>query len=326
MRYSACARYGFLRYCGNVKPEPQLQYEAAVAQLGKALDLTPGMPSSADNEAEVFANAYQRARVVATLRKAGYQRDVTKVSDLIAQKEADFQVTPLPTDTLWTRQQRLLALKALPLGASAQNLTNALTATLGASFVGLRVLSLTTIDEAVANLNPTNFQALNLVGKWLQLTAPVGGPGIIGSFPQWASYGNLDPSIPDVNTLAVGDAVCMQAENSATGEVVSVLAIQTLTDGTLQFSALFTQAHDAGSTMTTSSIPRWTSTQALLLVEVTQAASINPVQRAQVDNLMQRICRGVTQWATVWDNAGALGPFKVGVTPLGTATVGATAA
>lgn len=279
------------------------------------------MPSSADNEAEVFANAYNLARANATLRKAGNQRDLSKVSDLIALKEADFQATPLPTDTLWMRQQRLLALKLAPLGASAQNLTNVLTAALGASFLGLRVLVLGG-TESVANFAPSNFQALTLVGKWLRLVAPVAGPQITADEPQWASYGNLEPTNPALDALAIGDMVTVQGENGATGEVVEVLALQLASDGTPQFQATFMQGHDTGSTVTTAPFPRWTSSQSLLLVGLTQSASMDPIVRAKVDTIMGKICRGVTQWATIYNDTGSSQPFRVGQSPLGTATVG----
>ena len=161
MRFGPFARFGFLRFVGgDEQPAPQRHYNALVAQLGKAFDLTPGLPASEDNEAEVFANAYNLARAEITLKKAGYQRDVSKVTDLIVDQEASFLVTPLPTDTLWQRQQRLLALKALNLGASAQNIRGVLQKALGSAFVGLRILTLG--SEAFADLPTSNFYLWNI--------------------------------------------------------------------------------------------------------------------------------------------------------------------
>lgn len=323
MLFSCFSRCGFLRFA-NVLPAPQRQYQALSAQLATAFDVTPGLPASEDNEAEMFANAYNLARAEVTLEKAGYQQNVSLVSDLIGLQEESFLATPLPTDTLYQRQQRLVALSALNQGATQSNISSVLLAVLGTSFVKLRVLSLSA-GEAVANLPTSNFQPLTLEGKWLQLTSPI---GITGA--RWASYGNLDPTIPlaALNPLAVGDAVTVQTECSAVAEVVTVTSVQTTAQGVPQFLATFANAHDTGATLLTSCIPRWTSSQAILIIEVTAAASINPNIRALVDSTMQKLTRGTCQWATVnaatQTTAGVnyLGPFQVGVTPVGTATVG----
>lgn len=315
MKTSAFTRFGFLRFTGgDEQPAPQRHYNALVAQLGKAFDLTPGLPSSEDNEAEVFANAYNLARAEITLKKAGYQRDVSKVTDLLVDQEASFLATPLPTDTIWRRQQRLLALKALNLGAGASNIRGVLRAALGSAFIDLRILSLSA-SEAAVDMPTSNFQPLNLVGKWLKLVAPL---GLTGS--QWASYGMLDPTIPFDDPLALGDVVTVQGENNVVGEVVTVTGLRTTATGVRQFQATFVHGHDLDSVVTTAPFPRWVSSAGLLLVELTPAAAIDMNVRAQVDSLMQRVCRGTCQWASVAVSGGVIGPFTVGISPLGTAT------
>jgi hypothetical protein len=250
---------------------------------------------------------------------------VTKVTDLLALQEASYLYTPVPPISLYQQQQNLAAIELLNKGASATNIAAVLTAALGSSlsggyFVGLKLL---TGPLSVPNLATSNFQPLSLVGKYLQLTAPL---GLTGS--QWANYGNLDPTIPlaALNPLAVGDVVTVQGENLQCGEVVTVTGVQTSVEGQPQFQATFTRGHDQGSTVTTANYPRWTSNASIILVEVTQAASISPNIRTQVDAAMQKVCRGVCQWATVYADGGFLGPFTCNVTPLGTATVGAVAA
>jgi hypothetical protein len=329
VKFSAFSRFGFFRFVGgNVQPAPQRHYDALVAQLGKAFDLTPGLPTSEDNEAEVFANAYNLARAEITLKKAGYQRDVSKVTDLLTLQEASFQATPLPTDTLWQRQQRLLALKALNLGANSSNIRNLLKTALGTAFVGMKICTLSS-GQAFADLPTSNFQPLNLVGKWLKLVAPV---GLTGS--QWASYGMLDPTVPFDDPLALGDVITVQGENNVIAEAVTVTGLRTVagTDASgaatvvQQFQAVFGFGHDNNATITTSTFPRWTSSAAILLVELTPAAAIDPNTRAMVDAIMQKVCRGTCQWATVAASGGLLGSFTVGISPLGTATVGAVTA
>jgi hypothetical protein len=306
---------------GNVQPEPLKQYNALSAQLSKAFDLTPGLPESEDNEAELFANAYNLARAAITLKKAGLQRDVSKVTDLLPLQEQSYLVTPLPNQTIYQRQQTLVALKQLSRGGTTSNIISALTAAIGSAFVKLRVLSLSS-DECAADQPTTNFQPLGLVGKWLQLVAPV---GIIDA-STWASYGPLDPTVPLENPLAVGDVITVQAENNQIREVTTVTGLQTTASGVPQFQATFSYGHDQGATITTSSMPLWTSSRACLLVEVTQAASVDATIRAQVDAIMQKICRGTCTWATVAAIDGSIGPFTVNTTPLGTATAGALSA
>lgn len=332
MQMSAFSRFGFFRFVGgDVQPWPQVFYNALSAQLQKAFDLTPGLPASEDNEAELFAIAYALARAQATLVKAGLQRDVTKVTDLLALQEASYLYTPLPNMTLYAQGQALAAIKKLNLGASSSNITNVLTNTLGAAasgggFVGLKLLIATVPASPPATDEPTsNFQQLTLEGKWLQLTAPVGQPG-----SQWANYGNLDPTIPlsALNPLAVGDVVTVQGENRQCGEVVTVTGVQTTSLGVPQFQATFTRGHDQGATVLTSSFPRWTSQSSIILVEVQAPGGgmMTQTQRTQVDAAMQRVCRGVCQWAEVYPNGGFIGPFTCNVTPLGTATVGTVSA
>jgi hypothetical protein len=332
LKFSCFSRFGFLRFAGgDVLPEPQVQYNNLVKQLGGAFDLTPGLPDSEDNEAEVFACAYHQARIAVTLRKAGFQRDVSKATDLLPLQEESFLVAPLPSDTIYTRQQRLVALRALNLGAAASNVRTVLTAALASGefqFSKLRILSLGA-GEAVADEPASNFQPTSTEGKWLQLTAPV---GITGN--AWASYGMLDTTIPasGFTPLALGDTVTVQGENNVLAEVVTVLGLRTTSAGVPQFLANFMQGHDQGATLVTSTFPRWTSTQAVLYVEVeptgsyTAGTAIDPNTRAIVDGTMQKLCRGTCQWATVLPVSGDIGPFTVGITPLGQATIGTIAA
>lgn len=311
MLLSGFTRFGFLRFAGG-KSAPQKFYEALGAQLDKAFDTTYGLPQSEDNEAEKFALAMHLARVDVTLRKAGNQRDVTKATDLLPLREADFLATPGPFDTIYTRQQALLALRALPLGATQSNIASALTAALGSDFVKLRVMSIT--NDTVTDLPTSNFQLTTIVPKFLQLTLPLGVTGL-----QWATYGNLDPTITAPVYLNVGETVTVQGENNAQSEVVTVAAVQTTAAGLLQFQATFANGHDQGATVTTMNFPRWTSTQAILLVEVSAAAASDPIRRGKVDPIMAKLCRGFTQWATVTQSSpGVLGPIQLGLTPLGT--------
>lgn len=318
MRFSGFTRFGFLRFSGD-KPEPQKFYEALGAQLDVAFDTTPGLPQSEDNEAEKFATAMHLARISVTLKKAFNQRDVTLATDLLPLRELDYLAQPGPFDTIYTRGQRLLAIKQQALGATQSNLAGALALALaipggGSDFIKLRPAA----PSDFVFTQPTGvFPTPTIIPKFLQLTFPVAVTGTV-----FASYGNLDTTIPTVNQLAIGDVVTVQGESMSQGEVVTVLAVQTLADGTLQFQATFTKAHEQGATVTTMPFPRWQSTQAFLYVEVGQTAAKDPIRRGKVDAVMAQMARGVTQWAIVSTSGGNIGPFTLNVSPLGTATVG----
>jgi hypothetical protein len=312
--FSCFTPFGVLAF--SSKPsEAQKQYQVIGTQLDQALDTTPGYPTSEDNEGEKYANARHLARQVLALQHAGYQRDVTKASDLLPLREADYQVTPGPYDTLVQRQNRLLALRALPLGATTSNITSALSALLGSGFIKLRTVAHT---ELTSNLPTSNFQPPGIIPKFLQLAYPI---AVTGS--QWATYQNLDTTIAAPVTLALGDKVTVGGENNSQAEVVSVTGLRSVAAG-LQFQATFTQSHDAGSTVTTMPFPRWTSSQSFLYVEVTAAVASNPVQRQQIDAIMQKLTRGTVEWATVSVASGLVTQFQIATTPLGTGTVGSS--
>ena len=238
----------------------------------------------------------------------------TKASDLLPLREADYNVTPGPYDTLSQRQARLLALRSLPQGATQANIGGALSALLGSGFIKLRRVA---ASEALSSLPTSNFQPAGKVPKFLALSYPIAVTG-----PQWVTYQNLDSTIPNAILLNLGDVVTVGGENNWQAEVVTVTGLRTTSAGLNQFQATFTNSHDAGATVTTMNFPQWLSTQAFLYVEVTSAVATNPVLRQQIDTLMAKLVRGVVQWATVTVNGSYLTQFLIGTTPLGTGVVG----
>jgi hypothetical protein len=293
-------------------------YDALGAQYDVAFDTTPGELASADNEAEKYSLAMHLARVELTLERAGNQRNVALATDLLPLRELDFKAVPGANDTIATRQARLSGIRALSLGATQSNIAGILQAALGSCFLKLRVV----LPNEVWTDTPTsNFVTPGLPPTVVQLLAPV---AITGT-PVWVSYASPDPSVSE--TLIAGTTVTVQGENNALAEVVTIAGTQLASDGvTTQFMATFVNGHDVGATVTTGPFCRWTSSKAFLFVELTTSAASNPITRAQVDTLMAKLTRGVTQWATVAAVANAIGPNVIGTTPLGTATLGTTAA
>ena len=319
MKYSAFTRYGFFRYSSET-PEPLKFYNALGAQMDQAFDTTPGQPNSEDNEAEKFALAYHLARISVTIKKTGNQRDVSKATDLLPLREEDFFATPGPFDTLWQRQQRLLALRALPLGATQSNIASALQATLGADFLKLRTMGPT---EQTWSQGPSNFTQPGRPAKLLQLVTPV----VVTGSQVTVTVANLDPTIPTPIWLNQGDIIMVQGENSSLSEKIQISnpAAGTVS-GQQTFTAGFANPHDVGATVFSGNYPDWQNQQSFLFVEVSAAAAADPVRRGKVDAIMAKLARGTCQWATVAPSGGNLGPFTLNVSGLGTATVGAVAA
>jgi hypothetical protein len=173
----------------------------------------------------------------------------------------------------------------------------------------------------------------SIEAKFLQLVVPLPQTGV-----QVVGYANLDQTITTPQYLSIGDRVTVQGESKSQGEVVTVTGLYP-DQGSLStpimygstpvyqcFEASFGNAHDAGATVTTMNFPRWTSTKAFLFIELTSAGANDPQTRAQVDALMVKVARGFTGWATVAASGGNIGPFVVGTSGLGTATVGTIAA
>ena len=310
-RFSAFTPFGVLRF-SSAASEVENQYTALGLQLDGAFD-----PADPNNEAEKYATSRHLARINLTLQRAGNQRNVNKCLELLPLREADFIASHGPNDCPLQRQQRLAAAKLLPAGGTAANIRTALASMLGPAFLGLRIVAQ---SEALNDLPASTFQSLTIESKWVRLVLPVAVTGL-----QWASYANIDTTNPTPVILGTGDRVTVQGEHNAQAEPVTVASTQVTTAGVQQFQATFANAHDAGATVTTMPFPRWTSTRCMLFVEVTPAASVSALLRAQIDALMAKMTRGFVQWATVavgTQTAGIVGFFIVGTSPLGTTTLG----
>lgn len=316
--FSCFTPFGMLAF-SSAPSEAEKYYGLLGAQLDIAFDTTPGEQTSEDAEAEKYALAMHFARMKLTLQKAGDQRNVANAVDMLPNRELDFLAVPGPKDTIYQRQQRLVAIQALSRGAAQSNIAGVLAAAIGTGFVGLRVVQL---SETAVDTPTSNFATPGVPPIVAKLLSPVTQTGV----PLWVDYTGIDPTAPAVQ-LIEQSLVTVQGENNAQAEVVTISATQLASDGvTTQFEATFAHAHDIGSTVNTGPFCRWTGTKAFLFVELTPAAAVDPPTRALVDSYMQKLARGVTGWATVSASGGNIARFQVGVSPLGTATIFETGA
>jgi len=275
--------------------------------------MTPGTQA----EAEAYATSMALARCRAVQDRARNQHDTRKAFDMLPALERDYGVVPGETDNVATRQRAVTARKKISNGPRAESIENAIAALLGADFITYRVL--TVAEKSVWPTDPALgagvFGRDEVPTKVFRATTPLSTV----SFDCTFSYERV--GLDDGVRLAVGDIVCVQAENLAHAEKVTIRAVSGLTA-----AAVFTRGHDAGSSITTGPFPLSTSTKRHVLVVVSDAAVLDAEKRRKVNDLMARNSRGVTTWAIVKASSPTtIGPLKVGdlvgSKPIGTLTI-----
>jgi hypothetical protein len=323
MKTSAFTTTGLLKLSSE-QPLAKRLYGAVRAALGPAL----AGETTEFTDAFSYAFAMAVARSATLLERAFGQMLPSEVTDLLAAKEAEYGLIPLPNASITARRSALAARMLLPGGAGRLNVENALRALLGAAFVGYHT---TTPAERAAwphelGATPQNLQLPSAARKIVRLMSPISmGLGK----PQAVTYRAVDPLAPSGShhVLAINDRLVVEVEHLSRAEVVTVAALgDTHTTG-LTFTATFEKAHEPGCWGTTQTFPVWTSTQRFALVVVAAAAALDPETQRQIHELMERLARGVSTWAIVQatgrNQAGpfVLGKSPLGVTPLGTIVV-----
>jgi hypothetical protein len=315
--FSAFAPLGMLAFSSKPTHAESL-YRAMAAALKGGISQEPGTP----DEAETYADAMCLAAAQYTLERAGNSADPLLASpELLPLLEKDYGVRKGPYDSLTLRRQRLAALQRLPDGAAYLAIWNALSALLGADFLAYRVL--TPSETTVYPATPTSSTELNCVradvpAVYARLIDPV---TLTGS-PTWVTYGPIDPNAFPVRLLK-GDVVMVSPENTAQAERVTIAEVREV-DGVRQFLATFTKAHDLNAAVTTVDWPYWWSTQRYAFVIVTATAALDPEKRRQIDEVMAKMARGVSQWAIVQPTtpgATTVGPLTLPVS-LGSVPIG----
>lgn len=324
---SAFTPCGFLDLSGDPSHAEDL-YALLGTLWGKNVDT--GETGTYD-ESKRYAAACALATALYELDHAGNQSYPLRAYDLLPLLELDFGLVPGPLDNVPTRQAAVAAAELLPRGAVASNLVNAVKSLVGAAnFLAIDPApegASSTVYPSSPGAGPGQFVDVRVPARTVQLVDPVVATG-----SAWCAYQNLDTSIPTPILLVKGDVVCVEEENTALAEKVTVTAIASTspagtTPGYSYFQATFTKAHDVGATVTTGNQPYWWSTQRLIYVVLTAAAALDLPTRRRVHALMAKLCRAVDQWAIVQPasttaTGGTVGPLTVG-SAMGTQSIGA---
>lgn len=313
MQLSDFSPFGLLEFGAEQSPAETI-YRSYV-------DLSPpGAIDDPHQEASFYARAIGQAISAVTLQRAENQSKVRKASELIHLLERDYEVEPLPTDTLSQRQGRLCAVAKLSSGNAGGNFHAALRDLLGADFLGLYVAPPESVETwpATVGAAPTHCADVRVPPREVVLGLPIG----LLSTPIEVPYSNLDPNA-DEQLLVAGDVVVVDAGNTGLAEKVTIASVAG-TVGARTLTATFTKPHDDATIATTADWPMLVSTKRFVYVIVTASIATDPVRRAQIDALCLRL-RAATQWAIVAPSTpGSLtvGPMVLGeTTPLGTAPI-----
>jgi hypothetical protein len=309
-RFSAFTPLGMLSF-SNRPSHAETIFRALVSALGGNFDLSRGT--------HIDATAYARARALAraryTLERGGHQADPLKATDLIPALERDYGLAPAEKNTIHARRRAIATRQQILRGARRESVEDGLRQILGDDFIAYRTL---TPAEVIAwpqdpSLGPGAFADARIPARVFVLRSSIPITGRAFRFA-YAVPGNDDGA-----RLVAGDLAVVQPENTGLAERVTI--VEAFEAGeTLEATATFTRAHDVGASLVVGAWPIWVSTQRFALVVVRRAS--DPELRRRVHELMDRIARGVSQWAIVAPRTPTtLGPFTC-ASPLGTAPLG----
>lgn len=297
--------------CGAQPSPAQAAYDGMTASLQGAYDMTEGTHKEASTYARAIAIAGDRAVV----KHAKNQRRPKRVVEMLAAQERQYRLSPAATDSTDDRRGELGARKLISRGSRAESINAALASLLGSKFIALRAF--TTAEMATFPASPGAVGAWDdptTLGKYFRLLSNVSFTGVGVTF-------TYEPLLNDGSRAEVGDILAVEVENVSMAEAVTITATDhTLTP--LQATATFARAHGAGATVR-SHAPVWTSTKRSYLVVVSDAASVDDPTIRKINALMGRIVRCASTWAIVKASSlTTLGPFTVGVSPVGSVPIG----
>jgi hypothetical protein len=250
------------------------------------------------------------------IERAGNQFHPLSVWDKVASLEKDWGLIPPPTADLNQRQLALAAQMLLMTGAKQAAIETALTALLGADFISLRV---TQPSERVSTPTvPTTqgtFDPIGTAPVYLRIT----NGAIVGSNVVVSAELLGDSLLP-----LVGTKLTIDPSDANRTEVIEITDVRAGVDDNCGITFIATKPHNPG-VIAASCMPMWRSNQRHVAVLVTPG-SITPELERQVNEIMQRHMKSVTDWSIVAATPlGATGPWIVAEAIIGETALGDTA-
>lgn len=310
MKFSRYTKFGHLRFKAG-EPIARTIHQDAMRNYGVAANFTDD-----DNaKGKLFADSMLTARALLTLERAANQAHPLRTQEFLATHEYENGIAARETDTIRQRRIRLATIRQLRLDGRWGTIYSALVTLLGddlAWYRPIRYAELTAKSKAPSSgaffgnwETPIRIvrTSAQVVRKNVDITIPV--EYVVGSRDQ---YG-------------VGQSLLVEPGSNSRAEVVELVAVTNTT-----ITAQFTHTHDSGVLITSQHHPRWSSDKRRHIIALKNNKATDPSARGSIDDIMRRLVRGPSVWEIV-DQTGAnvAGPFKIGQSPLGATTLGATA-
>lgn len=313
--YSWYAPFGMLTYSASPSHAQRI-YESMVRDQGGEA----GFAANGEQAARLYAMAMGLASIQYALEHAGYQDQPLHLLECLEDREREYQITPLPTDSLPARRAMVAARMMIAGGASLANVSQALQTMLGSAFVAYHPIKGTEggCSPATIAASPGTFKLSTTEIKIWSLVNPisVGLPA-----PQYATvdlvFGGSDP-------ILIGEWVTI--DPGAWGLVESCRVTDSVVVSTTRSRIQIApwKAHSAGTLITTAPHPLWVSTYRHNLIALDATHVADSVTRKAVGDFLNRVLRIVSTWSIVEETSpGVCGPFKVGVGRIGMTTIGA---
>ena len=272
-QFSAYAPFGVFRF--SAKPSPCKQrHDELRTSLGPAFQ---GHVQDAIN----YGIAMAMGTAQLQLEAAASQRDPEQVTYLLDDLERDYQLKPLPTDSVNMRRSALAAIMAVGRGATRAQVEAGLTALLGSLFTGCRWIDLET--EAAT------FPVMR--GYFSPASTPIRHVRINERILPGSRTVSYSPILTDGIPLKVGDWLTIDPGQYGLEERVDIRAATATT-----FTASYANTHEVGARATTAPWPHWGSTKRHTVVVVDSSVLFIPRLRAQVEWFMRRTMTAVSTW------------------------------
>lgn len=304
MRYSCFARYGHLRFTSK-PPEAQRIYEGMVRAMGGETMVSDG---GAGVDTVLHARLYAHAMRIATGKRCVDRvlgnEDPTTAVELLPYHERVWGVPPLPDDSDDERRSALETAIQVAEGCRPGTVYAVLASMLGDELIAVRKTPLAEFE-----VTPSNWAEQAGGGTIKDPSTPIKIRTLdtaihtLGAQSVSTSHKGGDDAM-----LNVGDVVVVEPGRLGLQEAVTVTAV----DGTT-ITANFTKPHDAGTPITTGSVPvGWCNSRHLLIV-VTSTIARSTAWRKRIGAKLEKILRNVDTWDIVEEaSAGVLGPMTVG--------------
>jgi hypothetical protein len=262
---------------------------------------------------KLFADAMIAASARLMVEKARAELHPLKTSQFLELHERQNGINPPPVATLHDRRKVLYAIGRLDLNGRVSTIHQTLQEFLGDDMVGYRTIRVNELPSQARTPNPAGNQS-----TW---ETPLRTVRMLAG----VSRLRTDLTIPveyvagDTELFSVGQSVVVDPSYGR-AEVVQILSRTNTT-----ITAQFTKPHDRGICIVGGHHPRNWSTKRTHLIMLRNGKALDAIVRSSIELLMRRMIKGSARWY-ILDESSAFtsGPFKLGESPLGVTSLGAT--